>query len=175
MKSVLSRITMSIIALGLAAQFSQQQSGEGKDKPKINFSGTLVDQTGHSYQVENITLSGMYRSIPFYKKPRKASTSPETNTTRIDLKETSEIRVPYRDDAPIISNFKNRDYIEVEVILNDQTKNGYIIERSRKIFCDEMTAAGPVEKEISFEALDKISITGHKEREMQRSKKNGAH
>lgn len=167
MNSKFFSLSIAISALVCCAHFSQNSSVDGQEKPKINFYGELYDQTGRQYNVENITISGMYRQIPFYKKPRKTSMSPETNTTRIDLKETMEIVVPTRDESAIVSTFKNREYITLEIILNDpqQTRNDYIIEKSRKLYCDEVTDAGPIEKELSFEAVHKIIIRGYKPRQ----------
>jgi hypothetical protein len=167
MNSKLFSLSIAISAIVCCAHFSQNSSVDGQEKPKVNFYGELYDQTGRHYNVENINISGMYRQIPFYKKPRKISMNPETNTTRIDLKETMEIRVPTRDEAAIVSTFKNREYVTVEIVLNDpqQTRNDYIIEKSRKLYCDEVSDAGPIEKELSFEAVNKIIIKGYKPRE----------
>ncbi len=171
MNSNFFSLSIALSALIFCAHFSQNSSVEGKEKPKINFYGELYDTTGRQYHVENITISGMYRQIPFYKKPRKATMSPDSNTTRIDLKETFEILVPTRDEVAIVSTYKNREYITVEVLLNDpqQTRNDYIIEKSRKLYCDEITDAGPIEKELSFEAVNKIVINGCKPREEART------
>jgi len=157
------RLFTAIIGFFMCAQFSQNASTDVREKPKINIMGQVCDTSSNCFDVENITISGMWKQIPVYSKPRKNNLSPEANTTRLDLDEIKEIRVPNQDDAPLTYKFKNREYIEIEVILHDGTKNSYIIDRSRKVYCDRTTGAGPQEKELSFEAIEKLIIYSSKE------------
>ena len=56
--------------------------------------------------------------------------------------------------------FNNRDYLEIEVISNDsrRTKNTYIIDRIKRLQCDEINEAGPIQKELSFLAVKSLLI-----------------
>lgn len=165
----------SMVLIIIFAQFSSQ-SVDGGEKPKVNFKGTVIDKNDpeHPYDVENITISGLYKQIPVYKKPPRKNMNPNTNETRIDLDEIREIRVPYQGEMPNLSTYQNRQYIEIEVISNDskQTKNSYIIETNRKLWCDSINEAGPEEKRISFETLDRVIIKGYEDRCPKNNKKN---
>lgn len=158
---------LTIVCISFLAQFSSQQSTNGKEKPRINFFGTLLDQSNNSYKVENITIAGLYRQIPFYKIPPRKSMNPNTNITRFDLEEIQQIAVPYKTNGPQIHSFKNRDYIEVEITQNDtlKTKGIYIIEIAKKVYCEQESDTGPLQKELSFEAIDKIIFQGYKDRD----------
>lgn len=179
MKHGIGRIGIVISALLLCAQFSSQQSSLGTpEKPAINISGTLITDgvDGNPHEVENITISGRYENIPVYEKPSSEDVNPDINTTRLDLRQISEIR-------PVsveILKFNNRDYVEIEIVSNDakKTKNTYIIERVKRVQCDEVNAAGPIEKEVSFLAIKNLIIKGSRPRQeaicehMQYAEKN---
>lgn len=146
----------------LCANFgSDDTSVEGREKPKINFYGKLTDTSGNSFKVENITISGMYKQIPVYQKPDDKNTDPSINITRIDFTEIDTIRVPH---PKTVLTFNNRAYIELEISSKDpkKTKQTYIIERSKRVICDQINSAGPIEKDLAFQAVDTLSITGHK-------------
>lgn len=163
---------LCFMLLFFLAQFSSQRSTVGQEKPKVNFFGTLIDQSSNKYEVENITISGLYKQIPFYKLPPTGKAiNPETNITRFDLDEIYQITVHYKGNAPQLYTFKNRNYIEIEIALNDtkKTKSTYIIETNKKVYCDQATDVGLIEKELSFEAIDKLIINGHKERDTKKS------
>lgn len=145
----------------LCANFSSETSTTGRQKNKINFCGTLTDSQGNTINIENISISGMWERIPVYQKPKSPDVKPDINTTRIDLQEVAQIKLP--SPEPIISKFKNREYIDIVVIYNDdkRTAKPYIVELSKKILCDEINEAGPIEKEVSFQALGTLTITGY--------------
>jgi hypothetical protein len=163
------KISVAIISCVGLAQFSAQQSQDGKEKPKVNFYGTIVDQSGNSTEVENITLSGLYRRIPVYVKPKRMA-NPDLNKRYIDLDETAQIRVPYDGENPKIFPFKGRDFVEIQIVSNDgkNTVKPYIVERTRKIYADEKNAAGPIEMVLGIEALDTLTLKGYKEPEKKR-------
>jgi len=169
-------IFFSGIALVFFAQFSGQNSStSAPEKPTINVSGSLIDSSDQKYSVENITISGRYTDIPVYQKPKTADVNPDINTTKIDLREVSEIRLV----APAILKFNNRDYLEIEIVSNDakRTKNAYIIDRTKRLQCDEVNEAGPIEKELSFLAVKSLEIKKSRPRDeaMCESKKyNGS-
>lgn len=160
----LRNIFFCSIAFVFFAQFSGQNSStSASEKPAINVSGTLTDSSDQTYSVENITISGRYEDIPVYQKPKSPEVNPDINTTKIDLREISEIRLV----SPTILKFNNRDYIEIEVISNDskKTKNAYIVDRTKRLQCDEVNEAGPIEKELSFLAVKNLEIKRARARE----------
>ena len=165
---------MSILSLVLFANFSSKQSMEAPEKPNINFTGTFIDAQGRKKNVENITIAGLYRQIPFYSIPTSTELDPTIDTTRIDLEEISEIRPAKTNPREAIRQFNNRDYMEVIIIFNDEQRDqeNYIIETTRKIFCDIISQAGPLEKEISFEGIRKLIIEGFHDREKKSEQKH---
>jgi len=157
-----------LLAIGVfivCAHFgSQDESIEGREKPHINFYGTLTDTTGQQYNVENLTISGMYKQIPVYQKPDNKTINPSINTTRIDFTEVSSIQVPRPNT---FLTYNNRQYIEIIITSRDMkgTKDSYIIERSKRVICDQVNTAGPIEKDLSFQAVDNVVFKGHKVQE----------
>ncbi len=144
----------------LCIQFSSQnRSTEGKEKPTTNVYGILTDSENQSISVQNITIAGRFNDIAVYKKPTDPNTNPDINKTVVDLCAVSEIRVP----APKIVEFNKRKYIEITLISNNAnpTQNEYIIEYSKKLFCDY----GSLEKELNFTALKRVQIQGCKKQE----------
>lgn len=86
--------------------------------------------------------------------------------TKIDLAEVASIVVP---DPKAFWIFKRKngyrplEFIEIEIISNDarKTKNNYLIETSRKITCDQINEAGPLEKIIPFDSIQSLTIKGY--------------
>lgn len=161
----LTYAAICVVSFTLLANFSSETSVDGRQKNKINFCGTLTDIQGNTIDVDNISISGSYERIPVYQKPSNPDTKPDINTTRIDLKEIAELKLPSTE--PVISKFKNREYIDIVVVYNDpqRTEKNYIIDLNRKILCDETNEAGPIEKEISFQALGKLALNGYSYRD----------
>jgi len=141
---------------------SQDTSVAGNEKPKIDFYGSLTDTTGNTYKVENISISGMYKQIPVYQKPALQEQDPSINITKLDFVEIYSIKVPNQQE---ILSFKNREYIEIEITSRDpeRTKQRYIIEKNKRILCDQINAGGLIEKDLSFEALDTLLIDGYRQ------------
>ena len=154
------RLSLALAGFMVLGNFSTQDNSiAGREKPHINFYGTLVDTEGQQYNVENITISGIYKQIPFYKKPADKSINPTIHITRIDFAETKKISVPHPQDILI---FDNRSYIEVTITTSDGKVMPYIIEKSKRLMCDEISKAGGIEKDLSFQALQSIEFHGHK-------------
>lgn len=158
---------ISLLCLNLS---SPDLTVAGGEKPTINFSGKLQDTNGDSYVVENITISGMYKQIPMYKKPNKVTTKPTANITRIDLSEISLITVPEK----TVHTFDGRDYIELEITYKDpkKTKERFIIEMHKRIWCDQVNQAGPLEKDLAFDAVESVLLEGYKMAEFAKTKEN---
>jgi hypothetical protein len=153
-----------MVAFLLCTQFSSQKTSvDGREKPSLNVYGSLTDTSNKTYRVENITIAGRVNDIAVYQKPNNPDINPDINTTRIDLCEIGEIRI----DTPRIVQFNKRDYIEIVIISNDsrRTQNNYIIEKLKKLFCDEVNDAGPIEKELSFLAVQRLQIQGCRKQE----------
>ena len=156
-------VATALMAAFLGLNFSSQDTSvDGSDKkPPINFYGTLTDSSGQKYQVEDITISGMYKQIPVYQKPKDKQTNPNVHITRLDFVEIHMIKIPNPQD---ILTYNSRQYIEIEVTSRDteHTKQNYIIERSKRIICDQINSAGRIEKDLAFEAIDFLVFEGHK-------------
>ena len=164
------RVAIGCISLTVLAQFSMQDSVAGREKPQVNFYGTVIDKAGNKFKAENITISGAYKQIIMYQKPPRTDMT-TSHKVKIDLSEEREIQVP---KELKVLKFKGRDYIELDVVSNDtrQTKNNYIIEKSRKLYFDEPFETGPREHEVSLQEIDRIIIEGWKERnEIKQPKK----
>lgn len=164
--------TLAVIALALCAQYSSQDSTSGANKPKVNFYGVLTDMSNKEYNLENITISGMYEGITVYTKPSYADLSPQ-HQVKINLANIHEIRtvlVPSTRTTPAsapftpaIVTFNKREYVEIEVISNDsvKTKSNYIIEKTKNIYGDE----GPKGHIDSITDVKSLKINGHKDRD----------
>lgn len=169
---------LAICALLLCAQFSMDQqegsvSGGGK-KPAVNFKGTIVDNTGKPFRASSINISGLYKQIPVYSKPNNMQDSdynPVINMIRLDLAEVAKIEVPEPERVHI---FKDRKYIVLNVYLNTnpQKKYEYIIEDSKRVFCNQINGADPIERELAFPAIQTISIYGYEKKSDTSEKKS---
>jgi hypothetical protein len=156
------KVSLIGIIFLLCANFGTDDTSiAGREKPRINFYGTLTDTSGRKYNVENITISGMYKQIPFYQKPTSKEIDPHINITRLDFAEVYSISVPHPNT---LLNFNNHEYIEIEITSKDpkHTKETYIIEKSKRVICDQVNNAGPIEKELAFQAVDVLIFEGHK-------------
>lgn len=140
------------------------QSTEKKEAPAINFKGTVASN-GEQDKAENITISGLYENIPVYGIPQGAETSPATNVTHVRLDEIKYIRHTLGKES--IKEFQKRDYIEIEIEFEQNKKQKYLVERSRKLiyeipFTDP--SIKPLEKELGFEALTELKIEGYSQK-----------
>jgi hypothetical protein len=162
---------LPIVAIICLNMSSPDISVAGGEKPTINFSGTIQDTDGNTYLVENITISGLFKQIPMYKKPNKITTKPTANITRMDLSEISCITVPNKKEE----SFDGRAYVELEVTYKDykRTTERFIIEAHKRVWCDQVNEAGPIEKDLAFEAIESLTIKEYKMAELvDKNKKN---
>lgn len=157
---------------------------EGNLKQTVNFYGRLITHQGKEYKVDNISISGKYKQIAMYDKPRqypKPTLNPTTNqreivlklnpknnfiTSKIDLSEIGEIRVPKPNIIWVYQREgrgRRLEYIEITIISKNKkkTKNSYLLERTTKVRCDEVNVAGPVEKIVPLSAINKLIIEGY--------------
>lgn len=174
----------------LFINWSQQETIAGGTKPSINFYGKLTTLQGNQYSIENITIDHLYKQIPLYEAPNQealgqaeAQEKNEQNgdhckglrltnnpvsgiITKIDLSETSEIRVPNPDKTYYFQRKKGYrclEFIEIEIISADKekTKHTYLIDAERKMYCDEVNPAGPIEKEVPMQAIKSLQVEGY--------------
>lgn len=129
------------------------------EKTDVYFRGLFQDVQGKQIEVENVRIGGKNKRIAVYEKPEHKDISPELHKSFIDLSQVSSIRLART--MPAIVKFKGREYIEIIIALCDAQKSehAYIIELSRKITCEQKSAVGLIEKELSFQALGCLSIT----------------
>jgi hypothetical protein len=153
-RSFMKRIPSIFIMLA-CINWAQQESNTSKEKPQVNFKGTLVDSSGNIFSVENITISGLYKNIPLYALPTEPTSKPEGNTTLVDLSDIEEISSPYGAHK---ETFNNRPYYKINVKLKNGTPDDYLVEASRKIICDRNLNGGAVEKLLTFDALRKLTL-----------------
>jgi hypothetical protein len=157
-----ARIGLAGICFVLTANFSSQESTMAREKPKVNFYGTFTDRQAISYDIENITINGMYRHIQLYEKPADAIIKPQDDVAKIDLIDIETIKLPNLE--PMIKKYPENngpEYIEIIVTKNDgkKTEHTYLIELSRKLWFDKKDGSD-TDKEVSFKALGSITIKG---------------
>lgn len=163
MNKSLRAITYFFVAIG-CINTGQQESTTGKEKPQINFKGTLIDTSAQTMAVENITISGIYKNIPFYANPAEAEdVSPEDNVTLISLVDVETLKSVPQNGHKV--TFKGRPYNKVVVKLRNQPEAIYLVEASRRIFCDIPLNKHSIEKRLSFDALKELTITSYQQHE----------
>ncbi len=165
-------ITLGLVSIFILANYTTQESTvEGRKKHKVNFYGTLAPRSGKKFECDNISIAGVYKQIKVYAPPGEQDdqvkhtlkVNPNSITTKIDLVETSQIRVPHPETIWTYQRKKGARQIKyVEIKINGHS---YLIETSRKIICDEISKAGPIEKEILFTALKSLTIKGYRHRD----------
>jgi hypothetical protein len=171
-----TRLLISSIALILLVNLSSQPTSSNGDaqKNKMNFYGTVTlnnistsTQGPEQLKVENISIGRMYQKIPVYFKPKNPESKPDIHTAYLDLVEIGFIEPVQANEHTVIDKFAGREYIEIKVTSNDtaHTEQNYIIERNRKVYCDQMNDAGPIKNEFQFEGIAKLEIHGYKLRD----------
>lgn len=160
----------------LANWTTQDTTVTGDKKHRVNFFGTLETQEGNKYKVENISIGMKYKQIYFYEAPQEIpkdlmlTKDPRKGfVAKIDLSEVTEIKVPHPErKLTFKKGTAKKEYVEVVIIFKDEekTKRRYLIDPRKKIECDEITKAGPIELEsLSFAALKHLVIKGYRYRE----------
>lgn len=177
MKKGIKNLIYIVIPFFFINWSAQEATIEGKKKQEINFYGTVTTRQEKTFKVENISIAGLFKQIPLYESPAKTEdtshflkSDPKRGIiTRIDLVEICNIKPgttiwTYQKGK----GYRKVEYIEIIVTSNDQqkTQNTYLIELTRKIICEEVNDAGPIEKEIPLDALKNLNIEGYKYRDM---------
>lgn len=159
----INSITLVLLAIILTNFTSDPGVEGGSEYHPLNIYGTLTTAQDKTYNVENISLSGQYKNIPFYAKPEYNFVDPSVNITRIDLADIASLSIPANLEKAI-HKFKHREYIEVTVNFKQEKRapEHFIVERRKKIFCYEKVEKGPSnKKEVSLEALKNLTINGY--------------
>jgi hypothetical protein len=166
-------------------------------KHSINFYGTLEVHQGQTFEVENISIQDEYRQIPMYDCPgegylEKAVANKETGkmeirlkedpthdmaVTKIDLEEVEEIRVDHEPIYVFQQPQHRPSYFYRATIISkssSKTKHYALIPEHIKLQCDEVDAAGPIEKSVPLSAVKSLKIKGFSQRMDQEQTKNNA-
>lgn len=157
-------VALTAIFFILANFSSQDELQTPNAVHSTNFFGTVIPLQGDPIKVENISISGLFDTIPAYAIPINTDTDPAVNTTRLRLSDIMSIATVFVEAKPKVLTFKGRDYIEIQVEFKDKTIKTYIIERSRQIFCYESFDALP-KREFSLEGIKKLKIEGFSSRD----------
>lgn len=158
MKKLLTFCLLTALML-ILANFSSQ-SDDSKDSNE-NIYGTLTTIENKEYKIDRITISSMTKNIAVYAKPENEESNPASDITRLNLIDVKEINRGKHQLT--IYKFKSREYVEFTVIWKDKQKknDNFIIERNKQII-GYLTNGPKQRKEVSFEALSKLTIDGYK-------------
>jgi hypothetical protein len=164
---------------------SSEEKGRWQRQP-INIAGKLITHNGDTYLVDNISLNRQIKQIKLFALPSEKLFSISTDkpsirtitkepakyldTTNIDLVEVKKIETPYPDITWIYEEEPGKgrklEFIQINVTLTDDTKNGYLASTRTTLYCDRQThAAGPQEKDVPLASIKELSITGYTKKE----------
>ncbi len=155
-------------------------------KHSVNFYGTLEVHQGKKFDVENISIQDLYRQIPTYDCPseeylekpiaNKESGKMEVHlkenpvhdmaVTKIDLDEVEEICVDH-EPLYVFEQAQHRPayfYRATIISKSSKTKHHALIPEHVKLECDEIDAAGPIEKSVPLSAVKSLKIKGFSQR-----------
>ena len=172
----------ALCALILCANFGSNSSEQGPKKPSYCVYGTLTTTNNEKQAVKNLLVGGIFDRIPFYGVTLSEDIDPTTNVTFLDLDEIISIKPSAENPLEGIKRYKNRDYIALTITLKGNEKGlsslvkepqekKFLVERGRKISCDQTATSGDFEREVSFEAIKELSILGFRQGERQNSQK----
>lgn len=172
---------LGCLTILFCANFGSQESSDNGNKPAVNFYGTLTTWQGQEFSVENILLGKRYNKIPVYeiqpitdaqkKQDREFEHDPRDGIiTKLDLAEIATLSIP---DPSKIYTFQKRknsrivEYLEIVIASNDdkKTEQHYLIDLGRKLTCDQINQAGPIEKDVPLKAIKKLTIQGYRSRD----------
>jgi len=166
----------------MLCNWSQDNSVSGGKKQKVNFFGEIETKNDMKYKVDNISIGRLYKQIPLYEIQKNAqgnnaiTTDPRKGIiSRYDLAEIAAIEVPHPGE---ILTFQKKtsgpktEYIELSISLNDKTltKTSCLIDLRRKLYCDKISDAGPIEMEVPFTSLKKLTLKGYRSRDPENEK-----
>jgi hypothetical protein len=159
------RITLAISTFILCANLAQQSVDAPRQKPAINYKGVLTDNSGKSYNVENITISSSTR-FEVYEKPASTQANPADHAIIIDLKDIASIKptraLPTEGKQEYAIDPKDatrkQTYMEITIIETAPQKNSrdVLISAEKRIECEETTSHTP--HKLAFEALNNLTL-----------------
>jgi len=172
-KNTFYGLSAVVLMAAVVLNFSKQSDKDDKGEQPINFYGTLTKTDGHMYQVDNISLAGLYEDIPLYAVPSSPDRDPQLDTTRVSLHDISSIS--QLDGKTEVYTYKNKDYIKIMVAWSQRKRDNtpFLIERNRVIFCNERIAAHP-KKEVFFEVLAMLVVEGFSLKDQKKVKRSEA-
>jgi hypothetical protein len=120
----------------------------------------------------------------------KKNPNERLDITKLDLSEISMIRIPNPDSMWYYKKAQTADectvscnarykisedpralkFIQIEVTDKAQNKDQYLVEAQKKIYCSEITASGPKEKDVQLQAIKTLTITGYRKRDETKDK-----
>ncbi|MFC1841494.1 hypothetical protein ACFLYA_00295 [Candidatus Dependentiae bacterium] len=185
-------LTLTFIScILLLANWSKEASDDvsGNRLHRIDFYGKIITAANQDKKPEitNISIDNIYKQIPVYIAPttfakgidpkiRTITVEPKNILTqaKLDLSETKYLIVKRINEEPVIWEYKDesgrvkREYIEVEVVKNDNSKNNYLFEIRKDIIFNVDSGAGPEEQKINLKGLIKLEIDGYRDRELEK-------
>lgn len=161
----------AVSALILCSNFGSNTSESGPKKPSLCFYGTVTFENNEKIPVKNILFGGIFERIPFFGVPSVDTIEPTVNTTFLALDNILSIKPSFEKASDGVKRYKNREYITVTVTLKGSEKGlstlahepqekQFLVEKNRKISCDQTITGGDIEKEFTIEAIKEISILG---------------
>ena len=164
---------VAICALFLCANFGFQTNTSSSELPPLDFYGTLTARNNEVFSFRYLTISGLYKAIPWLAVTTSPEENPYNNTTRLDLKQIYQITV-HHEQAPI--KYKHKTFIPVSLILvNENEPHTFLVETNRKIICKQISQSGQeLTKEITFDAINEIKILGHQSSQDSQGKHQGS-
>lgn len=184
--SIGPRLLIGTIAFILLANLTSQPGSTSSDahKNKVNFYGILTlsntsttpnaeQQINTQIKVDNISIGRMYDHIPVYAKPKNPDDKPDIVTSYLNLSEIVSVEPVRINDRPVLDKFAGREYIELIVRLagtatGSNAEQHYVVERNRKVYCDQINDGNPIKNELQFEGILKLEILGYKQRDAEK-------
>jgi len=140
----------------------------GNSLPDVNFSGTITDVDNKSYDVQNLTISGIYKNIIVYPKPNDPKNFSTRNFEKLDLAEIKEIRP----DRTNTFEHRGKKYIGLQVIRKDGGVDEYVVMGRKSVQATREPKSGSIAKIIDMNQLKSLSITGYTKREEDKEEDN---
>ncbi len=154
-------LILTLCALFVCANFGFQSNNSSPELPPLNFYGTIITRNNETFPFNYLTISGLYKAIPWYAQTKTENENPHSNTTFLNLDQIQSITIHH--EQPLIQ-YKHRKFLTVSLLLrHEQQPLTLLIETNRKVICKQITPAGKeLTKEITFDAINQILIQGHR-------------
>lgn len=155
-----TRLLVGGSAILLCGGFGSQTSENAPAKQRINYYGELVDNKGRKLMVDNISIDGSIHDIAFCEDPIDKHHDPLDNKTYLNLDQIESIQPACKNPTDAVFYYKTRPFIRLNVTLKGTRTHTYVIETTKKVLCQVSTGAGVVHKEVSFEGIKQLTISG---------------